>query len=162
METLLNAILTNADMRNYQPNNMRVGLKGGVFFGLLEGTVLPAAVGDITCTAFDAKTFGAKGKVNEIKILGIKELPFDAKITLTAQTEAFVEVFEPVKDDEKITTLPEEHRLTYYFKQGNTKATIVQTKADQAWHRGAYTEFWVTHNLHGYPNFNIRFWWART
>jgi hypothetical protein len=148
-------------MRNFQPENMRVGLKGGVFFGLLQHTVLPASLGHVECTAFGEKVFGAKGKAG-LPGLGIPETEFDGKMTLTGSTSAKLEVVKPRNFSANLATIPQRDRITYIYQDGKTEARIEQTYANQNWIRGAYTEFWVTHNVAGYPNFNVRLWWERT
>jgi hypothetical protein len=154
METLLQSILSVADMRNFQPENMRAGLKGGVFFGLLQHTVLPASLGNVECTAFGEKVFGAKGKAG-LPALGIPETEFNETVTLTGPHSARVRNI-------NLATIPQSDRITYIYKDGENEAKVEQTYANQNWIRGAYTEFWVTHNFAGYPNFNIRLWWERT
>lgn len=162
METLLQSILATADMRNFQPSNMRAGLKGGVFFGLLQHTVFPVAVGNVECTAFSEKVFGAKGQINKIPILRIEDTPFDGTVELISTTTARVTIKKPIQYEGDVATLPQENRITYYYNDGKNKAEVVQTFANQGFFSGAYTEFWVTHNIAGYPNFNIRLWWERT
>ena len=164
METLLQSILSVAEMKNFLPDNTRVGLKGGVFFGLFQHSVFPTAVGDVECTVYDDKTFGAKGKINEIRILRIPESPFDGKVTLTGPTSAKLEVTVPVEFEADLLTTPKTDRITYHYKDEDEgiEATVEQTFENQAWNRGSYVEFWVKHNIPRRPNFNVRFWWERT
>lgn len=159
METLLQSILTAADMRRYLPENLRQGLKGGVFFGLTQHTVWPGAVGQVECTALSSKTFGAKGDV-KIDMFRIDE-KFDAELTLTGDTSATV--VEKIRNlRANLGVIPQSNRITYLYKGQEIEATIVQTFENQSWHSGSYVEFWVTHNLSPYPNFNLRLWWERT
>ena len=161
METLLQSILSVADMRNFQPENMRVGLKGGVFFGLLQHTVVPVSLGDVECIAFGEKAFGVKGKAG-LPALGIPEQDFNATIHLTGPTSAKLVRVTPPGPDVNLATIPMSNRISYLYNDGKNEARIEQTFENQTWLRGAYTEFWVTHNISGYPNFNVRLWWERT
>lgn len=162
METLLQSILATANMKNYQPDNLKPGMKGGVFFGLTQHTVFPVPqVGEVECTQLDEKVFGVKGEIYEIKPLGIGREVFDATATLTGDTSA--KVHEKLRNiTANVATIPQNDRITYLYNDGKTEATVVQTFRGQTLFGGAFTEFWVTHNVSGYPNFNIRMWWERT
>jgi hypothetical protein len=130
--------------------------------GVFKNTVVPAAVGDVRCSAFNESTFGAEGKINEIAILRIKDVPFAGTATISGANSAKVNITKPMVRDASVATLPMRDSITYLYDDGKVRAKVEQTFANQTLFSGSYTEFWVEHNVPGYPNVNIRFWWERT